>query len=230
VKKLFYWRDPKVTGPVFLAGNVIFIATLFYKRTLLNIFSLACMWYLIVGFAVVNLSKLAVGFVGPDFVKKPELGKQYISRALVESKLDAFIQHGNKAIDEIKKAVYCVDNSATIRYIGIAFALIIVGRLFSDMLLLYLVFLAAFIGPIVYEKNQKEIDAKIAEGRQLADAKLAEGRKMADAKYGEFKKVAAEKTEVYRAQLSEKATPYLEKNAAARGIAEKVGLTPKKAQ
>eukprot|EP00180_Rhodochaete_pulchella_P001051 Plantae.Rhodophyta-Rhodochaete_pulchella.ctg1868.p1 GENE.Plantae.Rhodophyta-Rhodochaete_pulchella.ctg1868~~Plantae.Rhodophyta-Rhodochaete_pulchella.ctg1868.p1 ORF type:complete len:243 (-),score=58.89 Plantae.Rhodophyta-Rhodochaete_pulchella.ctg1868:117-845(-) len=230
VKKLFYWRNVKVTGAVFAAGNLLFIMTLFFRYSLLSFFSLMCLFVLGGALAYVNGSKLAVGFRGERTVPKPTLGQQYISRALVESKLGGFIDNTNWLIDEGKKIVFAVDNAMTVKAIAVLFGLVIIGSLFSDMFILYVLFLSSFIGPIVYEKNQKEIDDTIERGRKIADAKLTEGRQMAGAKMNEFKHIAGEKASVARAAIAEKATPFLEKNPKAREIAAKVGIEAKKTE
>uniref|UniRef100_A0A7S1TEX6 Reticulon-like protein n=1 Tax=Compsopogon caeruleus TaxID=31354 RepID=A0A7S1TEX6_9RHOD len=201
VAKLFHWRDVKVTAPVFIAGNLFFLAILYWKMTLLRTFSLVLLWYCGVAFAAKNILEK----VAPQYVPKPSLTKDYISRELAMSKVDPWVKKVNALIDEAKNLAFCVDNKKTFQFIGIFFGLMIVGRMFSDMVILYVLFLACFIWPVVYEKYQPQIDEQVDKAKVMANDHATKLNLIAKEKMDMGKKYIAENPTMKT--LADKFTP-----------------------
>jgi len=217
VKDVIYWKNVKVTGTLFALGNLFFFLTLVSKYTFLRVAATFTFLYFCLGFAIVNGSKAAVGFVGENAVPRPTLGGSYINKASIQEHIDDVLFLINSGIDEIKKALYCVDNVFTLKLIGFFFALSLVGRIFPDLVLAYLIFLALFLGPITYEKNQEKIDEYIDKARKEAAVHYEKGMVVAKEKAGKLKDT-----------IAEKGTPLLEKNPRLREMAERAGFTPQK--
>jgi len=58
-----------------------------------------------------------------------------------------------------KAVFYCTDNSLTAKAVFLFFALATVGKWFSGITLLYLLFLVGFVWPRLYQEKSHEINA-----------------------------------------------------------------------
>ncbi|GJD10627.1 Reticulon-3-A [Galdieria sulphuraria] len=132
--ELIYWRNMFVSTVVFVVGNIFFLAITVGKKTLF------------------------VGFLGPDFVGTPTLGKPYVTKESLSKYLETSSQLINSSIDQVKIALFCVDNMFTLKLLAFFYFLSLLGRLISTSTLGYLVFLYTFTVPVIYEHFNKEID------------------------------------------------------------------------
>jgi len=228
LKDVLMWRNPYLTGLIFGTINVIFMLTLFGGYSLLRVFSSALLFYLIVAFIVVNLSKVAVGFTGKELIPPPTLGHKYIRKEVWIKHFEKAIDFGNHSIDVVRKAMYCVDNKQTLQLCGIAYALSLVGRLIPDMVLLYLAFLSVFTLPIVYETYQEDIDKYLEQLKEILAKYYEEGKEQMNKQTAEMQKTVGKKMGELKKQVQEKSGPMLEKSP----LAAKMGLSsaPKKTE
>ncbi|EME26907.1 uncharacterized protein Gasu_54790 [Galdieria sulphuraria] len=156
--ELIYWRNMFVSTVVFVVGNIFFLAITVGKKSVISVLSYAFMIQLALSFVYVNFSKLFVGFLGPDFVGTPTLGKPYVTKESLSKYLETSSQLINSSIDQVKIALFCVDNMFTLKLLAFFYFLSLLGRLISTSTLGYLVFLYTFTVPVIYEHFNKEID------------------------------------------------------------------------
>eukprot|EP00871_Galdieria_phlegrea_P003927 jgi/Galph1/4535/GphlegSOOS_G3161.1 len=156
--QLIYWKNIFVTAAVFVMGNIFFLAITVGKKSVISVVSYAFMIQLGLSFVYVNCSKFMVGFLGPEFVGAPTLGKPYVTKESLSKYLEPTAQVVNAIIDQVKKALFCMDNMLTLKLLLFFYALSVVGRFFTTATLAYLLFLYIFTVPVAYEHFHKEID------------------------------------------------------------------------
>lgn len=147
-----------VSTVVFVVGNIFFLAITIGKKSVISVLSYAFMIQLALSFVYVNFSKLFVGFLGPDFVGTPTLGKPYVTKDSLSKYLETSSRFINSTIDQVKIALFCVDNMFTLKLLAFFYFLSLVGKLISTSTLGYLVFLYTFTVPVIYQHFNKEID------------------------------------------------------------------------
>jgi len=222
LKDVLMWRNPYLTGIIFGTINVIFMLTLFGGYSLLRVFSSAMLFYLIMAFIVVNLSKVAVGFTGKELIPKPTLGHKYIRKEVWIKYFENTVNFLNHFIDAVRKALYCVDNKQTLQLCVILYGLSLIGRIIPDMWLLYLTFLGVFTFPIVYETYEEDIDKALVELKKILEKYYAQGKEQVAKQGAEMQKTVEKKMGDLKKQVQEKSGPMLENSE----IAAKLGLSP----
>uniref|UniRef100_A0A7S2ZRI1 Reticulon-like protein n=1 Tax=Rhodosorus marinus TaxID=101924 RepID=A0A7S2ZRI1_9RHOD len=170
VEKVVLWRDLKLSGAIFGAVNLICILTLFLKYSFLSVFSFLVMALLVASFLFKNAAKLLEGHLGKDNIPQPSFGLEPFQAEAIQAKVPQIVDFLNENITKIRDVVTCKDNKTTLKALGATFGVYLVGRIFPDLVLFYLLFLAAFILPKVYELNKDEIDKAAAQ----AQARIAE--------------------------------------------------------
>ncbi|KAK4527374.1 hypothetical protein GAYE_SCF39G5296 [Galdieria yellowstonensis] len=156
--QLIYWRNIFVSSVVFVVGNIFFLTITVGKKSVISVLSYAFMIQLGLSFVYVNFSKLFVGFLGPDFVGTPTLGRPYVTKESLSKYLETSSKLINTSIDQIKIALFCVDNMFTLKLLGFFYFLSWVGKWMSTATMMYLVFLYTFTVPVIYEHFHKEVD------------------------------------------------------------------------
>uniref|UniRef100_A0A7S1XD53 Reticulon-like protein n=1 Tax=Compsopogon caeruleus TaxID=31354 RepID=A0A7S1XD53_9RHOD len=218
VRDLLLWKDVKLTGALFAVGNLFFFLTLWSKYSFLRVFSTAAFLYLVCGVALTNISKLLHRATGTNLLETATPSAIYLKRETLERHVDDFVTVVNAAVDEIKKAVYCVDNKNSIVLIGVFFVSLQVGKIVPDLVLAYLIFLFIFVAPPTYDANREKIDAWVDKLQENAGQTYQRSVELSAKKLGELKTTIAEKS-----------TPYLDKaGPKAQELASKIGLTPSK--
>lgn len=158
LKDLLLWNPFPPSAAIFVAGNFIFLLSL-SGVTLPYMAGAGLLWLLILGNIYVNISKLAVGFLGPHALKRPKLGIAYIDKATAIGATEVVIDGINGAIDTAMKACWEGNFRHTARLILLAWCVKQIGRVISATNLVYTVFLVAFIAPLGYQARKSDIEA-----------------------------------------------------------------------
>lgn len=142
------------------------------------------------GFLYTTFAKFLVGFLGPEVVRKPSLGVAYVTPAHVTPYIAPAVELANRAIDDVKRACWCVSYAHTAKYLACSWLLSQVSRRLSLGALSYLAFLGSSVGFKVYAMHRAEIDEAVAQ----ATAQLDELK-------GRARELAAERVSEVRAKL-----------------------------
>lgn len=161
VKDFFMWRNPVHTGPCFASINAIFYLIVFRGWTVLGLLGVVGMLVLCVSFALTK----ATGAKDSTPIEMEDV----LSPAQIAN-ITKFI---NMAAYKIRLLLRCDDFALFGQAIGVCVAVSITGSLFSILFLLYTGVLSTFVGPIVYDKYQSQIDAALLMGKVEADKILA---------------------------------------------------------
>jgi len=204
VEKIVLWRDLKLSGAIFGSVNLICILTLFLKYSFLSVFSFLVMLLLTASFLFENGAKLLEGHLGKENIPQPSFGLEPFNTDAIQAKVPQVVDFLNENITKLRDIVTCKDNKTTLRAIGVAFGFYLVGRIFPDLILFYLLFLSAFILPKVYEMNKEQIDAAAAQAQERIAEESAKAYKIAEERTKEYSEIASKK-------FNETASPYLEK-------------------
>mmetsp|Transcript_22539 Transcript_22539/g.37213 ORF Transcript_22539/g.37213 Transcript_22539/m.37213 type:complete len:262 (-) Transcript_22539:206-991(-) len=170
-RDVLLWKNPYISGGIFLIGNLFFFLVTFGGYSVMSIFSYLLMLEIGISFLYVNFFAIVSNLL----FKKPyrkgasegPVGRQvYVSKSLVQKQLEAlaplFADLENTAVNTL----LCTDNVLALKGLGALFVVAQVGRFFSTLTLLYLGFLGAFTLPKLYELKQKEVDEVVASGKQ----------------------------------------------------------------
>ncbi|KAJ8903419.1 hypothetical protein NDN08_004527 [Rhodosorus marinus] len=204
VEQILLWRDLKLSGAIFGSVNLICILTLFVKYSFLSVFSFLVMALLVASFLFKNAAKLLEGHLGKDKIPQPSFGLEPFNADAIQAKVPQVVDFLNENITKTRDIVTCKDNKTTLKALGATFGVYLVGRIFPDLVLFYVLFLAAFILPKVYEMNKDEIDKAAAQAQERIAEESAKAYKIAEERTREYSDLASKK-------FNDTASPYLEK-------------------
>lgn len=213
MKEILLWRDPKTTGMIFAAGMVFFYFTLYRGQSMLAVVGGLMTMYLIIGAIVVNVNKVAGGQLD-KYIKRPAVVEPVFKKEAVNWWAETIMDEGNDMVGYFRDLMYCDHPKLTGIWIGISLVLYIVGKYFSLIPILFVMFLLAFSLPLVYEKNQKDLDAKLAKIADIAEKHFEKTREMSMQQANKMRDLAAKKMETGPQAI--------------RGYADKIRATPVK--
>lgn len=213
IKNILLWRDPKVTGLIFACEMLFFYLTLFRGQSILAVFGGLLSMYLIIGVIVVNVNNMAGGQLD-KYIKRPAVETPIFKKETVNFWAETLMDEGNDIGGYMRNVLYCDNPKLTLSWIFVALTIYIVGKYFSLLPVFFVIFLLSFSMPLVYEKNQKEVDAVLAKFADAASKHLEKTREISVKQASKYRDMAAQKLET--------GPP------AVRSLAEKIRSTPAK--
>lgn len=213
IKNVLMWRNPKLSGMILAACMLFFYLTLFRRQSIVAVLGGLMTLYLIVGLMVVNVNNM-VGNQLDKYIKRPAAEKPIFKKELVNYWAETLMDEGNEIGDVLRNVLYCDDTKLTVGWIFLSLAVYIIGKYFSMLPVFFVLTLAAFSLPFLYERNKKEVDGVIAKASAEASKHIETGRKLGVEKALKVKELAANKLE--------KAPPGV------KNITKRLGLTPLK--
>lgn len=168
VCQLLTWQNPTATAKVF---GAIIAALLLVKINVVNhLFHLAYIGLLVAAAAEYS-GKLATG---QGFVTKYVGAPKSQSKVFRDSVLPSLATFAEALEAKLHKVVYAQDVESTLKAAGVSYILFKLTSWFSVYSLIFASVILAFTGPFVYQKNQKEIDAAVAQYTKIAKDKSSE--------------------------------------------------------
>lgn len=213
MKEILLWRDLKTSGMLFGIGMVFFYFTLYRGQSMLAVFGGFMTMYLIVGSIVVNVNKVTGGKLD-KYIKRPAVVEPVFKKDAVNWWMETIMDEGNDMVGYFRDLMYCDHPKLSGMWIGISLVLYIVGKYFSIIPIMFAVFLLSFSLPLIYEKNQKDLDAKLAKIADMAEKHFEKTREISMKQANKYRDLAANKMETGP--------------LAVRGLADKIRATPVK--
>lgn len=159
--------------------GAIVAALLLVKINVVNhLFHLAYLG-LLAAAAAEYAGKLATG---QGFVTKYAGVPKSHSKVFRESVLPALASFAECLESRLHTVLYAQNIEATLKAAGVSYILFKLTSWFSVYTLLFTAVIAAFTGPFIYQKNQKAIDAAVAQYTKIVKDKSAEYVKCAQTK------------------------------------------------
>jgi len=168
VSALAHWKDPIQSGLIFGIGNFFFFLITYGEYSVLTLFSYLLFTLLLVCYVYVNVS-IFLKKAGNPFSKKLEGNEFRITRKMLEGHLDTIAQLLNDVLYIFRSTFYFTNTLRSLKFAGILFALATIGKCFSGIAILFLVFFFSFVIPRIYLEKQKEIDAILGLARSQID-------------------------------------------------------------
>jgi len=170
VNDIVHWRDPLRSGLLFAIGNLFFFLITYGGFSFLSL----CAWVFVIVLAgsFVNVQFYQFrGLPNPldDMFKNVEF---LVSKDQLQQHVETFFRVFEFVRILLREILYCQDLTLTLKAVGVAIAVRFVGNIFSDVLLLYLVFVVAFLWPRIYSEKQTQIDSFVKATRSRVQEKL----------------------------------------------------------
>ncbi|KAJ8248405.1 hypothetical protein GJAV_G00241690 [Gymnothorax javanicus] len=159
VVDLLYWRDIKTTGVVFGASLFLLLSL-----TVCSIVSV-CSYVALTLLSVTITFRIYKGVL--QAVQKSDEGHPFkayldqdvaLSEDVVHKYSDMALERVNAWIAELRRLFLVEDLVDSLKFAVGMWVLTYVGALFNGLTLIILALIAAFSCPVIYEKNQKQID------------------------------------------------------------------------
>ncbi|XP_041927852.1 reticulon-1a [Alosa pseudoharengus] len=159
VMELLYWRDPRKTGVVFASALLLLVA-------LSRFSALSVLAHVALAILSVTISFRAYKSL-LQAVQKTDAGhpfKAYLELevALTPDQMSSYIEkmqlYLNSTLVELRRLFLVQDLLDSIKFAVLMWLLTHLGAVFNGLTLLILAVVAMFTLPIVYEKNQTQID------------------------------------------------------------------------
>jgi hypothetical protein len=165
VHSTLYWHDPVKSGLSFAIGNLFFFLMTYGEYSLLTLTTTVFL-FVLVGVGGYLRFKREI----PDQFNTPhdfEKSRQYITQHV-----ETLVKLVEAARASVTEYLYFTDFSQSAKAGLVAFFLRTLGTFFSDLSLLYFVFLVAFIWPRLYAEKHNEIDLAIKTVTEQVSQKL----------------------------------------------------------
>jgi len=161
--KIALWRDPVKSGLLFGIFNFFFFLYNFADFSLVTIISYLLLTLLSICLGYSNYIVLKASWLQGKTVENPFLErfkdvKFQVTRESVEKHINTLLELINTTINLFKDVFYCTDNFLSGRFVLYFYIGATIGNWFSGATLLYLITLAIFVWPRLYEEKKKEID------------------------------------------------------------------------
>ncbi|XP_063080333.1 reticulon-1-A-like [Engraulis encrasicolus] len=163
VMELLYWRNPKVTGVLF--GVVVLLLVALTRFSVLSVVAHVALAVLLVTISVRAYRSLL------QAIKKAEAGHPFkayldIDVALTPEQMSSYVEklqlYLNSSLMELRRLFLVQDLLDSIKFAVLMWLLTHLGAVFNGLTLLIFAVVAMFTLPIIYEKNQVQIDHFVA--------------------------------------------------------------------
>ncbi|KAG7462983.1 hypothetical protein MATL_G00190560 [Megalops atlanticus] len=163
VVDLLYWRDIKTTGVVFGASLFLLLSL-----TVCSIVSV-CSYVALALLSVTITFRIYKGIL--QAVQKSDEGHPFkvyldrdvaLSEDMVHKYSDMALERLNVSIKELRRLFLVEDLVDSLKFAVVMWILTYVGALFNGLTLLILALIGVFSCPVIYEKNQTQIDHYVA--------------------------------------------------------------------
>ncbi|XP_036402057.1 reticulon-4-like isoform X1 [Megalops cyprinoides] len=163
VVDLLYWRDIKTTGVVFGASLFLLLSL-----TVCSIVSV-CSYVALALLSVTITFRIYKGIL--QAVQKSDEGHPFkvyldrdvaLSEDMVHKYSDVALERLNVGIKELRRLFLVEDLVDSLKFAVVMWILTYVGALFNGLTLLILALVGVFSCPVIYEKNQTQIDHYVA--------------------------------------------------------------------
>ncbi|XP_036402058.1 reticulon-1-A-like isoform X2 [Megalops cyprinoides] len=160
---LLYWRDIKTTGVVFGASLFLLLSL-----TVCSIVSV-CSYVALALLSVTITFRIYKGIL--QAVQKSDEGHPFkvyldrdvaLSEDMVHKYSDVALERLNVGIKELRRLFLVEDLVDSLKFAVVMWILTYVGALFNGLTLLILALVGVFSCPVIYEKNQTQIDHYVA--------------------------------------------------------------------
>eukprot|EP00298_Acanthocystis_sp_HF-20_P017901 c21856_g2_i2.p1 GENE.c21856_g2_i2~~c21856_g2_i2.p1 ORF type:complete len:225 (+),score=63.28 c21856_g2_i2:38-676(+) len=153
------WRDPMKTGPVFAAGNFFFYLLTFGGMSFLTILSYGFLLAIAGSFLLTKLRQYA----SPDGGARQEV---QLETYITEEHAKIIAAQANLLIYHVRSVTQSEDLTFLSKIAGFCLFVTFLSKFLSGASILYLAFLGVFLGPIIYERHQTEIDAYLVKAKK----------------------------------------------------------------
>jgi len=160
--RLVTWENPALSAGVFAAGNLLFWLLLVQKWSPISLASWVLFLAIVAGVLYTTFAKFLVGFLGPAVVRSPKLGVAYAQPSQLLPLIAPVCDFVNFAIDDVKRACWCVSYAHTAKYLVCSWLLSKLSRHVSLGVMAYLALLGAFGLPKLVEANREEINEALS--------------------------------------------------------------------
>jgi len=170
VYDLVVWRDPLRSGLLFAIGNLFFFLVTFGGYSFISLG--AWVFLIVIAGSLINVQFYRIrGLPNPldDMFKNVEY---LVSQDQLQQHVETFFRVFEFVRILLRDILYCQDLTLTLKAVGVAIAVRFVGNIFSDVVLLYLVFVVAFLWPRIYSEKQSQIDGFVKTTRSRVQEKL----------------------------------------------------------
>jgi hypothetical protein len=161
VSSILHWNDPVQSALLFGIGNFFFFLITCGGYTVLSLFAYLALALLFVAGVYAN-GTLLRAYLKKEKYENPfsaKLKNPYVlTEADIKPHVDAFVGVANDFIHLTRHAIYFTDTVFSVKIAVIVWFVALVGSLFSGVVLLYGIFLAAFVWPRIYQEKQADID------------------------------------------------------------------------
>lgn len=156
---LVMWKHPKVTGPI--------VGSIFAFWVVFGLFD-----YTILTFVCRALQLAMIGYFIASKLDHPKIKSEDIVQAA-----EHFAEHAKpqviNLITNLAKVILWEDTGLSLRVLAGSIGVAMIGNLFSDLTLLFLVTLGVFAGPLFYSKNKDKIDSQLADFKRHVDGAIS---------------------------------------------------------
>jgi hypothetical protein len=161
VSSILHWNDPVQSALLFGIGNFFFFLITYGDYTVVSLFAYLALALLFVAGVYAN-GTLLRAYLKKEKYENPFSAKLKNPFVLTEGDLkphvDAFVGVVNDFLHLTRHAIYFTDTVFSVKIAVIVWFIAIVGGAFSGIVLLYGIFLAAFVWPRIYQEKQADID------------------------------------------------------------------------
>lgn len=161
VSSILHWNDPVQSALLFGIGNFFFFLITCGDYTVVSLFAYLALALLFVAGVYAN-GTLLRAYLKKEKYENPFSAKLKNPFVLAEGDLkphvDAFVGVVNDFLHLTRHAIYFTDTVFSVKIAVIVWFIAIVGGAFSGIVLLYGIFLAAFVWPRIYQEKQADID------------------------------------------------------------------------
>jgi hypothetical protein len=163
VYSILLWKDPVKSGVLFGIFNFYFFLITWAEYTVVTLTSYLLLALLIVCLAYSNFIVKKALFLQGMVIQNPFLerfkdDKHHISKETIQKHLETFADLINLTLDYFQNIFYCLNNVESLKFVLYFYIVAFVGFYFSGLSLIYLIVVALFVWPRLYQEKKKEID------------------------------------------------------------------------
>jgi len=159
VAEFVYWRDPKKSGVVFVAGLAILLSLTVFSIISVFAYSSLAALSLTLSFRIYKNILQAVQKTNEGHPFKEYLEVEITpSSERIHEIVDSFLSHFNRTLNKLRSVFLVEDIIDSLKFVVLFWCLTYIGAWFNGLTLIILSYLALFSLPKVYEMNKTQVD------------------------------------------------------------------------
>jgi len=151
-----YWRNLARSAILFSLGNLVFFLITCGQFSTLTLVSSFFLILIAACFLYVQYHKIR-GLPNP-FIANIQQTDFVIPKEQTQAHVETVVRVIESIRSVLQDVLSCDDMKLTLQAVAIAIAALFIGNVFSDVSLLYLLFLISFLWPRLYEEKRNQID------------------------------------------------------------------------